>query len=432
MTAEMVLIWFLIGMVVSIGLGNKMKVNIGLIAMVFGYFLAVFGMGIKTSAYINMFPTKITFTIIGICWLFGYANENGTLRQITLLLVYKFRNLPSILPWVFFFISGVICMTGASPYAPNAVLMPIIISVCLATGLSPLFGALMVNMGAYIGSQVPWGQGASIQRGVLETSPYAEEMESIILGGQWSSMIFAIAAGVVIFVLFKGWKAKVATDFVQKPEPMTAKQKQTLALILFLIVLMVIPALLGSVGVKAAAALSRKLDISLVCVTLAEIAGILKVADDKVIVTRHIPWNTLMMLGGVSMLVGVASEGGAIDLIGTWIGANVNTALVVPLFVLLSAFMSIFAAGSSVVVPTVFALVPSVAAASGASYAAMYHGIAIGANASAVSPFSGGGALTLANIKQDDIREKMFIPLIVSAALLSVLAALLGAVGLYN
>ena len=62
----------------------------------------------------------------------------------------------------------------------------------------------------------------------------------------------------------------------------------------------------------------------------------------------------------------------------------------------------------------------------------MYHGIAIGANASAVSPFSGGGALTLANIKQDDIREKMFIPLIVSAALLSVLAALLGAVGLYN
>lgn len=138
MTAETVLIWFLAGMVLAIGLGNKLKVNIGLIAMVFGYFLAVFGLGMKASEYVNLFPTKITFTIIGICWLFGYANENGSLKEITLLLVYKFKNLPSILPWVFFFISGVICMTGASPYAPNAVLMPIIISVCLATDVNPL------------------------------------------------------------------------------------------------------------------------------------------------------------------------------------------------------------------------------------------------------------------------------------------------------
>lgn len=432
MSASIVLVCFLVGLVISIVVGNKLKFNIGLIATLFAYAIGVFGVGMKPSAVIGLWPAKILFTIIGICWLFGYANENGTLRAITLTLVYRFRKFPSLIPWIFFFIAGLICMTGASPYAPNAVLMPIIISICLATNLSPLFGSLMVNVGSYLGAQVPWGQGASIQRGVLEASEHAAEAEAILWNGFTSCFIYALITGVVIFVLFRGWKAKITDiSIISRPEPMNAKQKQTFALILLLVVMMVVPSLLGSVGVKAAGALSRKLEISLVCMALACVAALLKLADDKVVVTRHIPWNTLMMLGGVSMLVGVASEGGAVDLIGSWIGGNVSASLMVPMFVLLAAFMSVFAAGASVVTPTLFVLVPAVVATSGVNYFSIYAGIAIGANASAVSPFSGGGSLTLANIKQDDIREKMFLPLIYSAAGLSVLAALLGAIGLY-
>lgn len=433
MSASVVLILFLVAMVLSIYFGNKFNA-IGLISMFFAYAIGVFGMGLKASAVVGMFPAKILFTIIGICWLFGYANENGTLRQITLILVYKFRKFPSLLPWIFFLIAGIICMTGASPYAPNAVLMPIMISVCLATGMNPLFGSLMVNLGAYIGAQVPWGQGANIQRGILEESIHAGEIEAILWNGYVACTLFAVISGILVFILFKGWKAKVTdTSFITKPEPMNPAQKKTFALIILLVVLMVVPSLLGLLGVQPMAALSKKLDISLVCITLAMVAALLKLADAKVVVNRHIPWNTLMMLAGVSMLVGVASEGGAVDLIGNWIGGNVSTALIVPMFVLLSAFMSVFAAGSSVVVPTLFVLVPSVlATASGINYHALYAGIAIGANASAVSPFSGGGSLTLANIKQDDIREKMFMPLILSAFGLSVVAALLGAFGLYG
>lgn len=433
MSASVVLILFLVAMVLSIYFGNKFNA-IGLISMFFAYAIGVFGMGLKTSVVVAMFPAKILFTIIGICWLFGYANENGTLRQITLILVYKFRKFPSLLPWIFFLIAGVICMTGASPYAPNAVLMPIMISVCLATGMSPLFGSLMVNLGAYIGAQVPWGQGANIQRGILEESIHAGEIDAILWNGYVACVIFAVVSGIVVFILFKGWKAKVTdTSFITKPEPMNAAQKKTFALIMALVVLMVVPSLLGLVGVKSMAALSKKLDISLVCISLAMIAALLKLADAKIVVNRHIPWNTLMMLGGVSMLVGVASEGGAVDLIGHWIGGNLPIAMITPMFVLLAAFMSVFAAGSSVVVPTLFVLVPSVlATAPSLNYHALYAGIAIGANASAVSPFSGGGSLTLANIKQDDIREKMFMPLIFSAFALSVLASVLSVFGLYG
>ncbi len=325
-------------------------------------------------------------------------------------------------------------MTGASPYAPNAVLMPIIISICLSTNMNPLFGSLMVNIGSYLGSQVPWGQGANIQRGVLEAGIHAGEIDSILWNGFITCALFALVSGVLTFVLYKGWRAHVDNvDFITMPEPMNAAQKKTFALILILIVLMVIPSLMGVLGVAPMKALSSKLDISLVCITLAMVAALLNLADAKTVVNKHIPWNTLMMLAGVSMLVGVATEGGAVDLIGSWIGGNVPQAMIVPMFVLLAGFMSVFAAGASVVAPTLFALVPALAASAPTlNYHAVYAGIAIGANASAVSPFSGGGSLTLANIKQDEIREKMFLPLIIAAAVLVLVATVLGVTGLYG
>ena len=99
MSPSTVLILFLVGIVASIVIGNKLKFNIGLVAMVFAYAIGVFGLGMKTSALIEQWPTKVLFIIIGICWLFGYANENGTLKQITLVLVHKFQKYPSIIPF---------------------------------------------------------------------------------------------------------------------------------------------------------------------------------------------------------------------------------------------------------------------------------------------------------------------------------------------
>ena len=51
-------------MVLSIYFGNKFDA-IGLISMSFAYLIGVFGLGLKTSVVVGMFPAKILFTIIG-------------------------------------------------------------------------------------------------------------------------------------------------------------------------------------------------------------------------------------------------------------------------------------------------------------------------------------------------------------------------------
>ena len=97
MSPSVVLVLFLIAMVISIVVGNKFDA-IGLISMTFAYIIGVFLLGMKTSAVVGLFPAKILFTIIGICWLFGYANENGTLRQITLSWCTNSASIPASCP----------------------------------------------------------------------------------------------------------------------------------------------------------------------------------------------------------------------------------------------------------------------------------------------------------------------------------------------
>ena len=49
MSASTVLVLFIVGIAVSIALGNKLKVNIGLIAMLYSFIMGVFFMGLKAS-----------------------------------------------------------------------------------------------------------------------------------------------------------------------------------------------------------------------------------------------------------------------------------------------------------------------------------------------------------------------------------------------
>lgn len=426
MSASTVLVLFIVGIAVSIALGNKLKVNIGLIAMLYSFIMGVFFMGLKASDLTAMWPTKVFFTIMSITLFFGFATENGALGQFALHLVYRFRKQPAILPMMFFAAAAIICFTGASPYAPTAVLVPVMIPLCAAIGMNPIAGVLIENLGAVSTSWVPWGQGANIAMGVLtEQYDTYEAAHHVIATGFFTTLIYALVAGVIVYVFFRCYKAKAAEQFLKEPEPYTSKQKTSLLLIVLLLACMMVPSALGSLGMKAMGGLSRKLDISYVCLTFAAISSALKLADEKKVITRHVPWGTIIMLGGIAMLVNLAQKGGAVDLIGTWVGSNVPAALAAPVMCAVAAFMSIFVSGASVVTPTLFQLVPSITAASGAAALPIYHFIYVGSLGTSISPFSGGGSLTLACCPGEELRNKLFTQLILAAVFQCVVACAL-------
>ena len=85
--------------------------------------------------------------------------------------------------------------------------------------------------------------------------------------------------------------------------------------------------------------------------------------------------------------------------------------------------MSFFSSTLGVVCPALYPLVPNLAAATGLSPLVLYTCIVIGAQSSAISPFSSGGSLVLGSCSTEEERNTMFPRLLFIAVPISVLSA---------
>lgn len=74
-----------------------------------------------------------------------------------------------------------------------------------------------------------------------------------------------------------------------------------------------------------------------------------------------------------------------------------------------------------------FPIVPSIAASSGLSEALLFSCIVVGAQASAISPFSSGGSLILGSCP-DKYKEKLFKDLLIKAVPIGFIAAILATI----
>ena len=252
---------------------------------------------------------------------------------------------------------------------------------------------------------------------------FAMEMEIFLL-----SLVFSLA---LITVFRYGIKANrnigKGVTFKQ-PEPFTPVQKQTLTLMLVMMVVVLIFPLLKIFvpGNPTISYLAGKVDVGLVAIIFAVIALLLKLAPQKEAIAR-IPWNTIVMIAGAGMLISVAVKAGTIKMLSTWVGANVPTPLIPLAFSIIAAIMSFFSSTTGVVAPALFPLIPGLAESTGLSAGALFACTVLGAQSSAISPFSSGGSLILGSTPKEEDRTTLFNKLLLRAVPVSVLAA-----GAYN
>ena len=153
--------------------------------------------------------------------------------------------------------------------------------------------------------------------------------------------------------------------------------------------------------------ISSKIDVSFIAVIFAIIALGLNLADQKSLIAK-VPWNTLVMIGGVGMLVQVAVKAGTVDMLASWVSSSIPV-ICVPLFLcLLGCFMSFFSSTIGVVTPALFPTIPAISAATGWSPMVLFTVIVIGAQASAISPFSSNGSIILGTCSSEQDRNSLF------------------------
>ena len=432
MNPSTLLIVIVIAIALSVFLSNKLKVNAGLVAFGLSLIICIFGMGLNYKKVNEFFPLNTVLTIISITAFFGFANANGAPQKLAKLILWKFRRFPKLVPFAFLILGFVMSLTGANPFAITATLMPLAFNMMVEAGIDVQLGSWMVALGSMSAGNVPWGNTAAIQRGAIQGTEYEPYAEQIVNHAFFTFLIWAIVLAILIYIFFKGYKIGNTEFKITKPEPFDTKQKVVLILIVVFVLLMFVPAVGSSItGSKALRALSSKLNITYVAFFFAAVCGCLKLADCKQVINREIPWNTIIMLSGIAVLVNAAADGGAVDAVGSWVGANIPKFLVIPVVAFLTGFLSIFVSSANVCMPTMFALVPSIAAASGVNFFALYLAIAVGAMCTSCSPFSGGGSVTLSLCPTEELRVKMFPRLLMQAGTQLVYTFILGLIGFF-
>lgn len=139
----------------------------------------------------------------------------------------------------------------------------------------------------------------------------------------------------------------------------------------------------------------------------ATIALLMKLAPQKEIIAK-VPWNTILMIAGAGMLIAVAVQAGTIDMLSQWIGGNVPVFLIPVAFSIVGAIMSFFSSTTGVVCPALFPLIPGLAAATGINPVALFTCTVLGAQSSAISPFSSGGSLIIGSCGNEEERTTLF------------------------
>lgn len=411
----------LLGIVAAIALGYLLKLNIGIFAIAISYILGTFVMGFKTSEVIALWPTSTFFVFISVSLFFGIPTTNGTLKKLAEKLIYACRKVPALIPYAIFFASYLMAGLGVSVMGTIAFMAPITLALADQLKMDKFTASLAMIEGCLGGADFITGGNGIVFMGLLEKLGY--DPQSVC-------SIMCLVATIFFLLVFTGYmiitgsfkKLKNNTVELTKPEPMDPIQKKSMALIVvFMIICLGFPILKTAFG-GVFATINGKIHVGLVAIILMIVGLLMKLADQKTVI-NHVPWGTVLMLCGVGMLVNLAVKIDTVTLVGEWLGSSLPKALVPAAASLIASFMSFFASAGNVVCPALFPMVPALAATTGIQDIILLALIVVGAQATAISPFSTCGSVTLAACDQEEDRNYLFKSFILKGVLVIALAA---------
>lgn len=415
----------LMALAISIGLGYKTKINIGFFTIAFAYLLGCFGMGLKPSEVIELWPVKIFFIILSVTLFYNFALANGTLEKLASHLLYKCRKFPQFLPLAIFFAATIIAGLGAGFYTVLAFMAPITLLLCKKTNMNMVIGGMAANYGALAGANFMTSQSGIIFRSLMENTGISSQTAFSYSGGIF---VLTLLIPIAVLGIYTLWNRKSNSIVIedQKPEPFDKKQKQSIFLIILMMSIVLVFPILHLVfpDAKTISFLNSKIDIAFLAITFSLISLLMKLADEKKVIAL-VPWGTLIMICGVGMLIALGVKLGIITTLSEWLANNVPVWIIPVLLCLISAIMSVFSSTLGVVAPTLFPIVPALAVTSGLNPLVLFICIVVGAQSTAISPFSSGGSLIMASAPADMDKTKFFNQLLFKAIPVGVIAALI-------
>lgn len=287
----------LVFLAAAIAIGCVLKKNTGIISIALSLILARIA-GISDKTVIGYFNNSLFIMLLGIMFLFCIAQNNRTLELLARKAILLCRGKVKLIPIVLFVLGAIISAIGPGLISTTALMSVLAMALAIEVGVEPISLLLFGALGSFAGGLSP------ITPSGIVAIEIAEKNEILGIAFPIAIMMFVIMLFVAIGLYFFVFKWHKYKESEEKTETAIASDKFKIEHIVTLL------------GIVVVAVLSTifNINIGLISFAVAVVILILGFADESAAV-KAIPWNTLLMITGVGMLISLVTELGGIDLL---------------------------------------------------------------------------------------------------------------------
>jgi di/tricarboxylate transporter len=300
---------------------------------------------------------------------------------------------------------------GPGNIATAAIIAPMAMSTAGRVGIPMFLMAIMVGNGANAGSLSPFAPTGIVVNGIMERIGMP--------GNEWLTYAYnlLVHAGVAFagYFVFGGWKLFASKGVAQADagatadEPIETKHWMTIAVIAALILGVLIFNVNIGMGAFAGSA----------------VLVLLRCADDRDAI-RKMPWNVIVMVCGVTVLISLLEKSAGIDLIVSQITKVATPGTVTPELAFVTGLVSVYSSTSGVVLPAFLPMVPDLAQRMGGiEPLPIAWSMSVGSSLVDLSSLSTVGALFIAGAAAGSDTRRLFNSLLVWGLSMSAAAAAL-------
>lgn len=417
MSLQIIALACLIGAIV---LGFTKKMNVGIVCFGLALIVGTIG-GIPAGDIYKGFPYKLFATLLGTMLFFSLLQQNGTLEKISGILIGLCGKNTFLVPIIVYLVSFILSAAGPGAISVQSVTVLFAVSLAVQMGVSPVLMGSMAILGAVGGTASPIALTGIIVGELLADMGIAGMEMKVFIGVSIANFICAA----VTYVVLGGYKFRGgiqagsdAGSFQKGRGGFNRMQVFSLIALTVMVVLVV----------------GFSYDVGLLCLSLSLILILLGAADEKKAI-KMIPWNVLILISGVNVLMNITQKMGGIDLLSEILASFMSVRTAAPLMGFTGGIMSWFSSANGVVFPTLIPAVPEIAAqVGGASVLQMVVAIVCSATVAGISPLSTGGSLIMASYAQesgcdDKEQQKLFGSLFALSAGVVAIVFVMGILG---
>ena len=371
-------------------LGAFRKTNVGVLAFGIGMIAvrvcsATGEFSLTDTDLVKAVSTSTFVMLAGITLLFAVINSTGALELLAKKIVSLAKNHIWVIPVCVYAAGFIIAGVGPGAIPATAIIPGLSVSIAVQVGYHPVMLAVIGILGLCAGRMTPITPEAAIIQGAASSAG----VEGVMLPILACQIILTIICSVIIFFVYRGHHVKTLPENVQmyNGEKFSVKQ---------IISLLTIPALLILL-------IFFNVNTGIAAFFLAGILLVFGIADDGKCI-KAIPWNTILMVLGVSAFLTIVKLTGGIDMMIDGLSAVMTSKTATPLMGISAGLLSTVSSALGVVYPTMMPMAKGIAdtLGNGANAVAIMAAIGSGGSLAGLSPLSGGGAMILAALGAND------------------------------